>query len=114
MCNGIDDNCDSLTDEGFPVGELCSAGIGACYAAGQYVCNAQGTGVDCTAVAGTPTAEVCDGIDNNCNAEVDEGFSVGSACTDGGLGICQGTGVFICNNDGTGVTCDITNPGSVA
>ena len=70
MCNGIDDNCDSLTDEGFPVGELCSAGIGACYAAGQYVCNAQGTGVTCdiTNPGSVAQPEICgDGIDQDCD-----------------------------------------------
>ena len=31
----------------------------------------------------TPTAEVCDGKDNDCNGIIDEGFDVGAACDNG-------------------------------
>ena len=66
-CNGIDDNCDGQIDEGIAaVPTTC--GVGACAAAGTSSCVA-GVIVDsCT--PGTPSTEVCDGIDNDCNAAV--------------------------------------------
>ncbi|MBI4160962.1 MAG: putative metal-binding motif-containing protein, partial [Acidobacteria bacterium] len=73
-CNGTDDNCDTLTDEGFDVGAACTAGTGQCQAAGTKVCLADGTGTVCNAVPGTPTPEVCDGADNDCDTLTDEGF----------------------------------------
>jgi len=50
-------------------------------------------------------AEVCDGIDNNCNDVADDGVDVGGACE--GLGVC-GAGVIECS--GGGAICS-TEPG---
>lgn len=67
-CNGTDDNCTGGIDEGFAVGQACSVGVGACRRDGSYVCNGDGSGVQCTATAGAAAAEVCgDGIDQDCN-----------------------------------------------
>ena len=78
ICDGKDNNCDGQIDEGFDVGAPCSAGIGACKSEGVKVCSADGLSTVCNAVAGTPTVEICgDGIDNNCDGQIDEGFDVG-------------------------------------
>ena len=58
-------------------------------------------------------AEVCDGKDNNCNGQTDEGFSVGSACTVG-LGECTNTGTRICNGAGNGTQCSVSPHPSAA
>jgi hypothetical protein len=74
VCNGIDDNCDSVIDDiannitdiyGYDnVGE-CKTQIQQCSEGAWHIIqNAAG-----------PTAEVCDGIDNNCNGVVDENIS---------------------------------------
>jgi clumping factor A len=39
--------------------------------------------------------EICDGVDNDCNGTVDDGFDVGSACGVG-KGVCAKAGVTIC------------------
>jgi hypothetical protein len=79
--NGIDDNCDGNVDEGCPCTpgavQPCFAGlpvqrhVGACVD-GQQVC--AGNPGRWSACAGgiAPTAEVCDGLDNNCNGATDE------------------------------------------
>jgi len=72
ICDGLDNDCNGQTDEGFNVGQSCNVGVGECTRTGQYVCKADGSGTECNAVAGTPTAEVCDGKDNDCDGKIDE------------------------------------------
>ncbi|MGA1842414.1 MAG: putative metal-binding motif-containing protein [bacterium] len=52
-----------------------------------------------------PNIEICDGIDNNHDGEIDEGFDIGAECT-AGEGICMSTGQMVCKQDGTGTECD--------
>ncbi len=77
-CDGEDDDCDGRSDEGFQVGQECSAGIGVCRRAGSIVCTADG-GSRCDAVPGAPAQEQCDQDDDDCDGRVDEG-----ACPDVG------------------------------
>ncbi|RKG91161.1 putative metal-binding motif-containing protein [Corallococcus terminator] len=52
-CNGVDDNCNGDTDEGFFVGTSCVEADGGCY--GVRACNAGGTGTVCQLPANFPT-----------------------------------------------------------
>jgi len=68
-CNGIDENCNNQADEGY-VSTTTICGVGACASAGVQQC-VSGQIIDsCT--PHTPTTEICDGSDNNCNGQVDE------------------------------------------
>jgi len=72
-CNALDDDCNGQTDETFTgLGTSCSAGLGVCLRTGTVQCNAGGTGTQCSATAGSPTAASCDGLDNDCDGIVDE------------------------------------------
>ena len=50
-------------------GEICSAGIGECRAYASTGCDGQ-----CSAIPGTPSSEICDGKDNDCDGTTDEGL----------------------------------------
>ncbi len=73
-CDGQDNDCDGLTDEAFNVGQVCSAGYGQCRQEGHYRCTTDQSGTECDATPNTAaqSPEVCDGVDNDCDGEVDE------------------------------------------
>jgi len=99
-CNGLDDNCNGEVDEIWPeVGTPCdSSDLDLCKS-GVWACTADEKGVEC--VGDTPSgAEICDGKDNDCDGQVDEGFGT-TTC---GLGVCKHT-VENCQN-GVEKTCD--------
>ncbi len=87
LCNGIDTNCNGLTDEDAPTGEPCyTQPTGCSYDEGTdtWTCLGECTtgamecidGVmQCSGEKG-PGIEICDGLDNNCNGETDEGFDL--------------------------------------
>ena len=103
LCNGVDDNGNGQTDEGYNLGGACtSGGPGQCQAAGVIVCDGSG-GAMCDAVGGTPTTEICNGLDDDCDASTDEGFNVGAMCDAGGG---PNSGVTQCSVDGQGTTCE--------
>jgi hypothetical protein len=104
--DGIDNNCDGSTDEGFNVGEPCSVGTGACKADGHYVCSANGLTTVCDAVEGPATTELCgDSVDNDCDGSTDEGFNVGQDCSVG-TGACKADGHYVCGANGLSTVCD--------
>ena len=75
LCDGLDNDGDGGIDEDFPeLGEVCVIGIGECACTGEYVCTTDKLGTECSAIPGTPSDELCDGLDNNCDGQTDEDF----------------------------------------
>ena len=109
LCNGADDNCNGMIDEPFPtLGASCVVGDGVCRRMGRNVCNGAMDGVTCSEMPGTPSDEQCNGMDDDCDAMVDETFTdLGDACTVG-TGACARSGTRICNARGTGTRCSAT------
>ncbi len=71
-CDARDEDCDGETDEGFGLGEVCKVGEGACEREGRIICADGGAG--CDAEPGEPAEEVCNGVDDDCDGDVDEGL----------------------------------------
>ncbi len=111
-CNGLDDDCDGLIDEGNPgggaacglttVGE-CEDGALACVSGALTCVGATG-----------PTPERCDNLDNNCDGAIDEGNPEGGTACGESTGECSpGTqrcagGVLLCEG-GAGPTTEVCN-----
>ena len=97
-----------LDEEGNPICETicdvredscsCSVGIGECQNNAIYVCSANRLGLECAAVAGTPSNEQCNQKDDDCDGDVDEHPSDPSknleqACKVG-VGECERSGQY--------------------
>lgn len=109
VCNGLDDDCDGIDDNGFPVGDACTNGqVGACLVNGTVICdptNSDGDGdfVQCTAFPVPPGTEICNGFDDDCDGLIDENPAadplpapIGNSC--GGSGTSCSAGTVICQN----------------
>jgi hypothetical protein len=69
-CNGVDENCSGAADEGY-ISTATTCGVGACAATGATSCVAGSVVDSCT--EGSPSAETCNNIDDDCDGSTDEG-----------------------------------------
>jgi len=93
LCNGLDDDCDGGSDEDY-VQLPTACGVGACQAVGQTQCVAGSVVNSCVPGTPAPSDMSCNGVDDDCNGPVDEGYQpVAVAC---GTGACAAVGQTAC------------------
>ena len=112
-CNGVDDDCDAVTDEDLtPPSNFCNPN-GVC-AGGTVICN-PAVGWECDLPSTYESVEtLCDGLDNDCDGQADEPFlamGLGTSCSNG-TGSCLRSGTIVCTVDRMGVACNAPAAGT--
>jgi len=70
ICDGLDNDCDATVDDGNPgSGQSCNTGQSGICAAGLTTC--MSGSLTCNRI-NNPSTEICDGFDNDCDAQIDE------------------------------------------
>jgi hypothetical protein len=141
ICDGLDNDCNGKIDAQDPamvtLGSSpcyamgsCAGATASCQGTSGWVCT-YGADVELKACSapkdcltslckgGFCSGEVaseetkCDAKDNDCDGLADESFPTkGKSCTEQGkLGVCQGSGSWICDASGKSTICNITSPG---
>ncbi|MDC3955673.1 MopE-related protein [Polyangium jinanense] len=84
ICNDLDDDCDGSVDEDVPgAGLSCDTALPGVCAAGTSTC--KNAAVTCEPNV-KPSPEAPDGLDNDCNGQVDDGLSLGNGLWAKGYG----------------------------
>ena|GEM_PF-1233178 len=103
-CNGLDDNCNGETDEGY-VATTTVCGVGACAGnTGTLECRPGADLEDtCDPMAGS-AEELCNNLDDDCDDATDEDYALGDECAVG-VGGCESFGTTVCAVDAVTTTC---------
>jgi hypothetical protein len=105
LCDGKDNNCNDLVDDGFPVGQPCLVGLGLCAAAGVEVCAEDGQATECSAILGEPDCTGKECGDDGCGGVCGQCPGSNYACV-AAVCVCQpDCGLKNCGDDGCGGSC---------
>jgi hypothetical protein len=83
--NGIGDHCQDLDGDGFSADVDCD---------------------DASSAVRPDAVETCNGRDDDCDGSADDGFILGTPCSDG-IGGCARSGLMVCAADGLSTRCSV-------
>jgi hypothetical protein len=125
ICDGQDNDCNGVTDDttGLPQQVCIPRRVGVCANVPQLLtlgpsCDDGMLFCDVQAVATAgfiPNYQAvetrCDGLDNDCDGTVDDGYNVGAICNNGAQGECREDGVIACTSLST-AACNAPSAGT--
>ncbi|MFT7578734.1 MAG: hypothetical protein ACI9MR_000392 [Myxococcota bacterium] len=98
LCDGVDNDCDDAIDEDYVVTDT-SCGVGVCENAGELVCTDGVEVDDCVDGNPNPAGEQCNGLDDDCDGQIDIAAGGTNACGElppDGIPITTPTGGVLC------------------
>ncbi|MBI5486991.1 MAG: DUF4215 domain-containing protein [Deltaproteobacteria bacterium] len=111
-CNGLDDDCDGATDNGFGIGTACDGPDSDLCPEGALACDTVGTGTICTDTTSS-NLDLCNGLDDDCDPASPDGSEdpqTGAACDGADSDLClEGTNACTSGHE----VCGDTTPSTV-
>ena len=101
-CDGADNDCDGAVDELFQ-SEVTTCGLGFCQRTGTTFCRLGEVEDSCTPLDILNATDLCDGIDSDCDGQVDEDHV--RLVTSCGVGACSAEGRLRCINGSVSDSC---------
>ena len=93
VCDGRDDDCDGRIDEEHIVRDT-QCGRGVCRSQGRSVCENGAIRDTCEIGPAQGADDTCDGVDSDCDGQVDEAYR--PTATSCGQGVCSADGQALC------------------
>jgi hypothetical protein len=124
ICDGLDNDCSGVADDNLNLpGQVCiprQQGVcgvpelltlGPACSGGALSCDVQAV-VNAGYIFDYEEVETsCDGLDNDCNGVIDDGYFIGQPCDNGASGECRNVGTYECTSDSTSACNAAPSPG---